>query len=448
VKLKLIYLIRLFLFVTIIPFLIFSCNEQSKPVVKSDLEIKMNNIAEKYVKIALSIGNYDKDFIDAYYGPEAWKPKTKSEEFNDSVFQQLNQQVNSLLDEMESLSVYSATELEKLRYRYLYKQLLACKTKIFMLNGMTLSFEEEAKALYDAEVPLHNEDFFKRTIEELDKILPGKGSLSERFSKFRDKFRIPEEKVKAVFDAAINECRKRTLKNIQLPPTESFFVEYVKNKPWGAYNWYKGNFFSLIQVNTDLPIYIDRAIDLAAHEGYPGHHVYNALLEWNLYRKKEWVEFSVYVLFSPQSLIAEGTANYGIDVAFPGDERTKFEKEVLFPIAGLNSNEADLYFKVMKLQNSLSYAGNEAARNFLNGKWNEQQTIDWLIKYNLRSRESASKYLDFIKQYRSYVINYNVGLDIVKTYIEKNGGTDNNPAKRWELFKQLLSTPQTPGGLK
>lgn len=447
-KLKINYSIRALLVITIVSILTISCGENKKPITKSDLEIKMNIIAEKYVKLALNIGSYDKDFIDAYYGPQDWKPENASGEFNDSVYQALNQQVNSLLDEMESLSVYNATELEKLRYRYLYKQLLACKTKIFMLNGVTLSFEEEAQALFDAEVPVHNEEFFKQTIEELSKVLPGKGSVTERLISFKDKFRIPEEKLKTVFDAAIKECRNRTLKNIQLPPTENFSVEYVRNKPWGAYNWYKGNFFSIIQVNTDLPIYIDRAIDLAAHEGYPGHHVYNALLEWNLYRKKEWVEFSVYLLFSPQSLIAEGTANYGIEVAFPGNERIKYEKEVLFPLAGLNPNEADTYYKVLDLQKNLSYAGNEAARNFLNGKWNEQQTIDWLINYNLRSKESAAKYLEFIKQYRTYVINYNVGMDIVKNYIEKNGGTDENPLKRWELFKNLLSTPQTPGGLK
>lgn len=442
------YFLRLLVFFLTVSFITFSCRDKNQPIIKSDLEIKMNTIAENYVKLALKIGNYDKDFIDAYFGPQDWKPKKDSGEFNDSVYQIFNQQVNSLLDEMESLSVYKATELEKQRYRYLYKQLLACKTKISILNGVNLSFEEEAQALYDADVPFHNEDFFKQTIDDLDNILPGKGLVSERLTSFKEKFKIPEDKLKAVFEAAIKECRKRTVQNIQLPPTENFSVEYVKNKPWGAYNWYKGNFFSVIQVNTDLPIYIDRAIDLAAHEGYPGHHVYNALLEWNLYRKKEWVEFSVYLLFSPQSLIAEGTANYGVEVAFPGSERIKFEKEVLFPLAGLNSNEAELYYRVLELEKNLTYAGNEAARNFLNGKWNEQQTIEWLIKYNLRSKESATKYLDFIKQYRTYVINYNVGMNIVKNYIEKNGGTDDNPSKRWELFKNLLSTPQTPSGLK
>lgn len=439
---------RLILLAIISLLIVVNCSEKKETISKSDLEIKMNKIAEEYVKLALYIGKFDNDFIDAYYGPDNWKPQPDSISFNQTIYEQLNLKVNSLLDEMESLSFYNATELEKLRYRYLYKQLLACKTKVFLLNGVSLTFDEEAKALYDAEVPIFNEDYFRNSLSELEKILPGEGSISERLQKFKKRFKIPEEKLKTAFDAAITECRKRTLKNIQLPPSENFTVEYVKNKPWGAYNWYKGNFYSVIQVNTDLPIYIDRVIDLAAHEGYPGHHVYNALLEWNLYRKKEWVEFSVYILFSPQSLIAEGTANYGIEVAFPGEERIKFEKDVLFPLADLDAGQAELYYKVLELQKNLSYAAIEAARNFLNGKWNEQQTIQWLVKYNLRSKESAVKYLDFIKKYRSYVINYNVGYDIVKNYIERNGGTSDNPTKRWELFKYLLSTPQTPSGLR
>src|SRR4029077_1061160 len=125
---------------------------------------------------------------------------------------------------------------------------------------------------------------------------------------------------------------------------------------------------SLIQVNTDLPIYIDRAIDLACHEGYPGHHVYNSLLEKNLVKDRGWIEFSVYPLFSPQSLIAEGSANYGIDVAFPGSERITFERDVLFPAAGLNPARAAEYNEVQAVVDRLSYAGNEAARRYLNGE--------------------------------------------------------------------------------
>jgi hypothetical protein len=136
-------------------------------------------------------------------------------------------------------------------------------------------------------------------------------------------------------------------------------VEYVTNKPWAGYNWYKGGFRSVIQVNTDLPIYIDRAVDLAAHEGYPGHHVYNALLEKNLLRDRGWVEFSVYALFSPQSLIAEGTANYGKQVAFTEIDRLALERDVLWPLAGLDVTHLENYYRVQRLTKELSFAGNE-----------------------------------------------------------------------------------------
>lgn len=428
--------------------LMISCSEKKESVIQSDLELKMNSIAEDYVKLVLNIGQYDADFVDAYYGPEEWRSGLKSDlQFDSIAYKNLSVKTDELLNELESLGEYKADELETLRFRYLYKQLLACKTKIFMLNGVLLPFDEETKALYDASAPTHNDEFFQSAIAELDKILPGKGDVAKRLNEFKMKFVIPTDKLKDVFNAAIKECRTKTLEHIKLPETESFKVEYVKDKPWGAYNWYKGNFFSVIEVNTDLPIYIDRAVDLAAHEGYPGHHVYNVLLESNLAKKRNWVEFKVYALFSPQSLIAEGTANYGIDVAFPGDERIKFEKEVLFPLAGLNPKEADLYYKVLALQKNFSYSGNEAARNFLDGMWTREQTVEWLMKNALRTKDSADKYVSFIEKYRSYVINYNLGMDIVKDYIERNGGAESNSAKRWELFEHLLSTPQTPSGL-
>ncbi len=425
-----------------------SCSERKEPIIQTELELKMNSIAEDYVKLVLNIGQYDADFVDAYYGPKEWRDNLKKDlQFDSTAFKTLSDKTDNLLNELESLSEYKATDLEKLRFKYLYKQLLACKTKINMLNGAVLPFDMETKALYDAEVPVHNDEYFQSAIAELDKILPGQGDVAKRLNDFKMKFVIPTDKLDAVFSAAIKECRARTMKYIQLPETESFKVEYVKDKPWGAYNWYKGNYFSVIEVNTDLPIFIDRAVDLAAHEGYPGHHVYNALLEENLANGRNWMEFKVYALFSPQSLIAEGTANYGIAMAFPGDERIKFEKEVLFPIAGINPADADLYYKVIDLQKSFSYAGNEAARNYLDGVWTREQTVDWLQKNALRTKESADKYVSFIEKYRSYVINYNLGYDIVKDYIESNGGTVDNLKKRWELFEHLLSTPQTPGGL-
>jgi len=195
-------------------------------------------------------------------------------------------------------------------------------------------------------------------------------------------------------------------------------------------------------------VYIDRAIDLAAHEGYPGHHVYNALLEKNLVRDRGWIELSVYPLFSPQSLIAEGTANFGKEVVFTKAERLAFEKEMLWPAAGIDSSRAEEFYAVQDLVKQLNYATNEAARRYVNGEIETNATAAWLEKYALMDEKRAKQSARFIEKYRSYVINYNLGEDMVRSYIEKRGGTEQEPEKRWGEFQQLLASQRLPGDIR
>jgi len=437
---------RIFLLL-IFGLLVLSCSEKKDQKLQSDLELKMNSIAEQYVKLVLEVGKYDPNYVDAYYGPKEWKPAEENLQIDSTVNAKLIFEADSLLNELELLSEYKATELETLRYRYLYKQLFAVKTKIIILNGSVLPFDLESRALYDVSPPEVKEEDLQKVIDELDKILPGKGDVSERITSFKKKFEVPKDKITAVFDAAIKECRRRTSKYINLPAGEKFKVEYVVGKPWGAYNWYKGNLFSIIQIATDFPVYINSPVGLASHEGYPGHHVYNILLEQNLVKDKGWIEYTVYPLYSPQSLIAEGTAVIGEEILFPGDERMKFEKDVLFPLAKLDTKNADLYYKVISLQEKLSGAGVLAARNYINGDWTDEETVAWLQKFQLRTKERAEKYLSFIKTYRSYVVTYNMGEVLIRDYVERNGGTEDNLARKWEILTKLISTPQTPSGL-
>jgi hypothetical protein len=298
------------------------------------------------------------------------------------------------------------------------------QAEIEVLAGKKYAFDTESKLFYDAVAPAHKKEAFEKTIAALAEALPGPGSLQERLAALRKEYVIPADKLPAVFDAAIAECRRRTLLHVKLPEKENFQARYVKEKPWGAYNWYKGNAFSIIEVNTDLPMHIDSAVRLAAHEGYPGHHVYNVLLEQKLVKEKGWVEFTVYPLFSPQSLIAEGTANYGIELIFPGSERLEFEKDVLYPLAGLDPKKASRYDRVQKLLGDLRYAENEAARGYLDGKITREEALVWMERYALESPERAAKTIDFWKTYRSYIINYNLGQDIIRAYIERTAGRD------------------------
>ncbi len=404
----------------------------------------MNRIAEQYVKLVLALGEHDADYVDAYYGPDDWRNEIRAAR---KILPTIKSEASLLFTELLKTDASHAEPQVQLRKQYLSKQLQSLIVRVELLQGKKLSFDDEAKALYDAEPPHRSDLQFSETLGQIDSLLAGKGSLIERYEGYKRKFVIPVEKLDRIFSAAIAECRTRTKNHVDLPSAESFTVEYVKNKSWSGYNWYKGNSYSVIQVNTDLPIYIDRAVDLAAHEGYPGHHVYNALLEDSMVKSRKWVEFSVYALFSPQSLIAEGTANFGVEVAFPGKERLDFERRVLFPLAGIDPALADQYYKLFSLVSQLSYAGNEAARRYLNGHYTKEETVSWLIEFALMPRERAEQRVRFFDQYRSYVINYNLGLDLVRRYIDRRGGTADNPAKRWEEFRSLLASPRLPSGL-
>jgi hypothetical protein len=404
--------------------------------------IDLDSLAREYLFLELSMSGHDSAHVDAYFGP--------------AEIQESANRAGLSLQEIGDRSALAAKQLQdaktttqddpevSARIDGLIDRLGALDTRIALNNGQSLSFDDESQRLFGATAPDHDAAHFRAILDDIDVLLGGEGDLSVRVNDFRNRFAIPSEQLAAVFDAAISECRRRTLLYIDLPERESFSIEYVNDKPWSGYNWYQGDAQSLIQINTDLPIFIDRAVDLGCHEGYPGHHTFNALLEKNLVQDRGWIEFSLYPLFSPQSLIAEGSGNYGIELAFPGDERVDYERDTLFPLAGLDPAEADRYYALQELLAKLNYAGNEAARDYLNGDIDRDQAVQWLVEYSLNSPERARQRTDFFDTYRSYVINYNLGKDMVHDYIERDTA---DQAARWKKFEQLLSSAKTSGDL-
>lgn len=403
----------------------------------------LDSISRAYVKVVLSLGLHDADCVDAYYGPPEWKAEVDAEKPDRP---EIQERAIEIAEALKAIDIGTEGAI-RARVAYLQAQIRAILTRLRMLDGARLSFDEESDLLYDAVAPHHDEDYFRQLLSALDGVVPGSGPVSGRFDRFRNQFTIPVERLDTVFAAAIDESRRRTQRWIPLPVGESFRIEYVTGKTWSGYNWFQGGSRSLIQINTDFPITIDRAVDLASHEGYPGHHVYNALIERDLVRGRGWMEFSVYALFSPQSLIAEGTANYGIAMAFPEGERVAFEQDWLFPLAGLDPQLAAPYYRAHELSLRLNYAGNEAARKYLDGEISRDDAVEWLVTYALMSRARAEQRTRFFDQYRTYVINYNLGQDIVGTHIAREAGDDHSEARRWDIFGTLLSSPQTPSGL-
>lgn len=400
----------------------------------------LDETAEKYVKLVLALGQHDSGYVDAYYGPKEWADEAKGKKLP---VDQIVSDAEILRTQLPTLS--ANTELmQRLRIYYLDQQLVALVAHGKNLSGVEkLDFDAQSRDLYDTEAPHNKLSDFDPLVAELEKMLPGSGSIESRIAAFKKQFEIPKDKLTTVFDRAIEECRNRTKAHIGLLDDENFTLEYVTDKPWSGYNWYKGNAYSLIQVNTEYPIDISRAVDLGCHEGYPGHHTYNALLEDNLVKKRGWVEFSVYPLFSPQSLIAEGSANYGIELAFPGNQKAEFEKSVLFPLAGIDPALAESFEHFAALTSKLSYASNEIARMYINGDIEKNKAVSLLQKYSFSSKDKATQRVRFFDTYGAYVINYNWGKDMIKAYVEEADDQD----ERWSRFTQILSSPRLPSSL-
>ena len=401
------------------------------------VQYSLDQAGEDFVKIALRMGEVDGDYVDAYSGPKAWREAIKDTDVKATTLEKDISALSARIDGLENANAVRARNLTKL--------LRAMAVRLDVVTGKVVSFDKEVFDIYDVKPPRYDLAEYDAVLAELDALVPGKGSTADRVNAFRNQFAIPKDKLKPVFDRAIAECRTRTQKYFDLPKTEKFRMEFVNNKAWSGYNYYQGNYESLIQINTDFPITIDRAVDLGCHEGYPGHHVWNLFIERELVGKRGWIEYSVNPLFGPFGPLAEGSGNFGIELAFPGDEKMTFETEVLFPMAGLDTKEASKFNRILELESKLSHATNDIARRYLDGELSKEEAVPLIQKYYLQSYEKSEQRLRFMKKYRGYVINYNIGQDIVRSYVTDAGET---PEAKWAAFRDMLTIPLTPSDMQ
>lgn len=402
---------------------------------------QLDPIAEAYVHLTLEIGEHEPGYVDAYYGPEEWAQQAKR---SPRPLPQLRTATEALLAQLSSVDEAGLAPLEVKRKRLLTAQLVAARTRMAMLAGDSLAFDDEAEGLYALRPVLKPLSAYDSTLQQMEALFPGDGPLWQRVEAFSRRTAVPADKLEQVMHASIAECKRRTLQHIALPAEEKFTLELVNKQPWSGYNWYKGNATSLIQINTDLPVLMSRVVDLGCHEGYPGHHVLNMLLEQRLSRQRGWQEFTVYPLYSPMSLIAEGSANYGIELAFPGDEMQAFEREVLYPLAGLDPALVALDAQLAQVRSALSGARFTIAREYLDGRITRAEALRLAQHYQVLSPERAEQSVGFTDKYRSYVINYGLGMDLVREHVEAAGNTQQ---QRWAVMEQILSEPTLPADL-
>lgn len=401
-------------------------------------QASVDDVARDYVRLALEIDAHESGFVDAYYGPEELREAARK---SPRAQADLKREADRLLKALKSTGSHEGIDAQ--RVKVLAASISSARFRLDMIGGARLKFADEAERLFALRPKLKPLKEYDAALARVEALAPGPGPLSARIAEFRQQYAVPEDKLPAVVDAAIAECRKRTAQHIALPQNEDFHMELVKGKSWGAYNYYKGNNQSLIQVNTDLPVLVGNILTLGCHEGYPGHHVQGIFME-RAYRTRGWAEFSVLPLYIPAAPLNEGGGDFGLELAFPGNERLNFEMETLYPLAGIDPKLASAYDQLRKAMAELDGASLKISQLYLDGEVDRATAIGLIQRYELVAADVAEHSLTFEDQYRSYVINYSSGEDVVRDFVNRAGS---DPAARWKAYEYILSTPVLPSDL-
>ena len=400
----------------------------------------VDELAERYVHLALALGQRDPDYIDAYHGPAAWRTRAQAERHSPESIQSRGEEIIAAIGKRVSDEGVSA------RLRALERQVRALVFRARFLGGKRGAFDEEMAALFDVVVPRRTERELEPAVARVDKLLPGREPLATRYGVWLESFTVAPERVPTVFDAALGICRERTLASVRLPQPETLSVEFVPDRAWNAFTVYQGNFHSRVQVNSTPALTIDRLLDLACHEGYPGHHTISVLADEALARGRGWVEFTIEPLYGPRAFLMEGAANLGPDLALPAEERLRLEQDRLFPLAGLDPTRAAELAPMRDAVNALAPAIVEGIRRYLDGELDAPRFMFWLERYGLMAEQEGM--LKFVNRFRGYALAYHEGAALVRAHFDASTGRPTDRvARRWELFRSLVTSPTVPGDL-
>ncbi len=401
-----------------------------------------DRLVRQYVRLVVALGEHDPDWLDYYYGPSEWVADVRR---RPPSLREIQDAAGVLMARLQS----NDQHLPASRANFLVRQLKALQTRAELLSGIRHNFDQEGEAFFGIEVPpFHDDDRLAAVRAELARLLPGSAPLSRRYASFDERFTIAPGRLRAVIDRAIDGCRTQTLRELPLPLGEQVKIEYVSDKPWSAYSYYQGRFRSLIQINADFPLTVDRALELACHEAYPGHHTYNALQEVRLVRDRGMPEFTVQPAFSPQSFASEAMATVAAEVAFPPSERLAFERDQLFPLAGLDASKAERYLRIERLVDEVQLAQVPIARLYLDGKLDFVRAAQALEEQALMVHSEAT--LKYLNEYRTYMLCYTLGRYWLERCIRGPSHQQNIDRDLWNRYRDLIvvqPSPVKPGPL-
>jgi hypothetical protein len=176
-----------------------------------------------------------------------------------------------------------------------------------------------------------------------------------------------------------------------------------------------------IDVNGSAPLDLTRAIRIACHEGYAGHHAQHLWLADDLVAGRGWLEYALVPGFGPALLVAEGAAEAGTDLAMPPARRVEIYGRQLASAAGLAVTKDDLerLVQVEEAQAALEPIVGELAREYLDNRLNASATVERLEQDALVADGEA--FVPFIERRRTRILAYTEGKRLVVEQLHDAG---------------------------
>jgi hypothetical protein len=375
-------------------------------------------------------------FVDYYYGPSEWKEQVATEA--------LPAAPDLLHEALDLTEVVAGLDLEPQRAIFLRKQVLAMQTICQKLCGETFTLEDELQRCFDLRFPPNRtpEAHFEHVWAQAKAMLPGPGDLQERIQTLEQRLTLPPERAEQIVDLlndALAETRRRTLSFLDLPAGESIVVRAVRGQRWMANNQFQGQAHSRIDLNLDTFTYLPSLLNLASHEGYPGHHTEYARKEQHLFHERGHLEQAIGLLISPQAVISEGIATLAVKMIFSHEEERQWLVEHLYPRAGLtvSPEEADWRSPADELWTPVR---SNAALLLYEGQ-PEHEVQAYLQHYLRLSAGQAQQVLAYLQRpfRESYIFTYTAGTELMRPRLQ---GADQHT-----IFARFLAEPITPSDL-
>lgn len=402
-------------------------------------DVAPGGAVEAYLQLGLRLDRHVEGMVDAYYGPPALAASVAAEPVvpPDRLVAEARALLADLAAGVPLDGPASEDSSAPARRHWMAAQVAGLATTSAKLAGEYVAYADEVESCYGVRPSRVDEDVLVDAHRALDQVLPGSGPLAERLVAWRETHAVPVAKLPAAVASLAEELRARTDELFGLPDGEHVEFELVTDEPWAGFNYYLGDLQSRVAINTDLPVLSTGLAHLVAHEAYPGHHTEHTLKEVGLVRRRHWWEESIFLVGTPQCLLAEGLADLGLEVAW-GRHPEQTVAEHLHPL-GIRY-DTEVVAAVAEAGEALGAVRTNAAFRLHEDGADPDVVIDEVARWGLLPRDRAAKAVEFLTHptWRAYLTCYVEGFPLCRAF------TAGDPAR----FERLLSEQLTPGDLQ